>query len=147
MPALDDDREELLAQEIAKGVSQAVAYVNAGFPAKDNKVAAAACSRLLRNRSHITERIGELRALGRTVLANSEFEATIEGLTRAFLEDRAQAKQLGQVSAGIAALAHIAKMHGRMADTVKLQGDAENPIQTVTRIELVAPAAHDNPQN
>lgn len=137
MPALDDDREEMLAQEIAKGASQAVAYVNAGYPAKDNKVAAAACSRLLRNRPIINERVTELKILLRTSELNEKFKGDIEQLTQLFFEDRNLARQLGQPSAAISALNSIAKMHGRMTDTVKHQGDADNPVVHEIRRTIV----------
>lgn len=137
MPALEEDREEALAQEIAKGVSQAAAYINAGYSAKDNKVAAAACSRLLRNRPSINERVGELKVLLRTSELNEKFKGDVDQLTALFFEDRNLARQLGQPSAAISALNSIAKMHGRMSETVKHVGDPNQPI--VTRIELVAP--------
>lgn len=137
MPALDNDREEMLAQEIAKGSSQAVAYVNAGYPAKDNKVAAAACSRLLRKRPVINERALELKAMLRTSELNEKFKGDIEELTRLFFEDRNLARQLGQPSAAISALNSIAKMHGRMTDTVKHQGDPENPVVHEIRRTIV----------
>jgi hypothetical protein len=144
MAALDDDREEMLAQEIAKGVTQAVAWLNAGYSAKDNKVAAAACSRMLKNKPHVTERIGELKSLARTDAYNAEFVVSMDSLTRMLVEDRQQAKQLGQTSAAIAAVNGIAKLHGLGSETQKLVGDPNNPVAVkITRIELVAPGHVD----
>lgn len=119
MPALDDDREELLAQELAKGHKQAVAYTNAGFPAKNSNVASVQCNRLLKKKPEITERVAELKALARTTALEDGFTADMAGLTKAYLEDRAQAKTLGQVSAAIAALNGIAKLHGLGSETVR----------------------------
>jgi len=144
MPALDDDREELLAQEIAKGASQAVAYLNAGYPAKDNKVAAAACSRLLRKRPLINERVTELKAMLRTSELNEKFKGEVDELTALFFEDRNLARQLGQPSAAISALNSIAKLHGRMSDTVKHQGDPEKPIVHEIRRTIIDPGHPDS---
>jgi hypothetical protein len=119
VPALEDDREELLAQELAKGGSQAVAYVNAGYSAKNSRVAASAANRLLKQRAYINDRATELKALARTQVLEGEFKADVTGLTRAYLEDRAQAKSLGQVSASIAALNGIVKLHGLGAEVQK----------------------------
>ena len=119
MPALEDDREEALAQEMAKGLSQAVAYVNAGFSAKNSRVAASACNRLLKNRTYINERVGELKALARTQVYEEEFTADIAGMTKAYLQDRKDAKVAGQFGAAITALNGIAKLHGLGSETVK----------------------------
>jgi len=119
MPALDDNREERLAQEIAKGASQAVAYVNAGYPAKNSRVAASAANRLLKQKPLINERIGELKAIARTQIYEADFTADVAGLTKAYLQDRADAKIAGQHSAAISALNGIAKLHGLGSETVR----------------------------
>jgi len=128
MPALLDDQQEALAQELAKGVVQATAWLNAGFSAKNNGSASAQCCKLLKKTPEISERIGELKALARDQVLTDEFKADMAGLTKAYLEDRAQAKALGQVSSAISALNSIAKMHGVLNDTVKHQGDPNNPV-------------------
>lgn len=119
MPALDDDREERFAQELAKGASQAVAYINAGYSAKNSRVAASAANRLLKNSPHINERVGELKAVARTQAYEDEFTADIAGMTKAYLQDRRDAKLAGQFGAAITALNGIAKLHGLGSETVK----------------------------
>lgn len=119
MPALDDDREEKLAQELAKGCSQAVAWINAGFSAKNSKVAASACNRLLKNQPSINERSTELKSLARTDEYNAAFVVNLDSMTALYMEDRAQAKALGQVGAAISALAGVAKLHGLGSETVR----------------------------
>jgi hypothetical protein len=119
MPALDDDREEKLAQELAKGATQAVAWVNAGYSAKNSRVAASAANRLLKQKPVINERIGELKAVARTRIYEDEFTADVAGLTKAYLQDRADAKVAGQHSAAISALNGIAKLHGLGSETVR----------------------------
>lgn len=138
MPALDDDRDERLAQELAKGCTQADAWTRAGFSAKNNNVASVECNKRLKKLPEIKERAEELRAIARDQMLTEEFKADLEGLTKAYLEDRLLARTLGQPSAAVSALNSIAKMRGLMSDTVKHVGDPNQPI--VTRIELVAPA-------
>lgn len=129
MPALDDDREELLAQEIAKGASQAVAYVNAGYSAKNSRVASSACNRLLKNRPEINERVGELRQLARTAAWNAEFVINIDSLTRLLMEDREQAKQLGQVSAAVSAIKEVRSLHGLGSENVRNTHEAGDSLK------------------
>lgn len=138
MAALDDDRDEALAQELAKGCTQAEAWTRAGFTAKNNNVASVECNKRLKKHPVIRERVDELRAIARDQLLTEEFKADISGLTQAFLADRALARTLGQPSAAVSALNAIAKMHGLMSETMKHIGDPDRPI--VTRIELVAPS-------
>lgn len=140
MPALDDDREEALAQELAKGFAQGAAYITAGYAAKNNNVASVNCNRLLKKAKYISERADELRAIARDQVLTEEFKADIHGLTKAYLEDRLLARTLGQVSPAIAALNGIAKMHGLLNDTVKHVGDPNNPIVTEVIVRGVSPA-------
>ncbi len=140
MPALDDDREEALAQELAKGIAQGTAYITAGYSAKNNNVASVNCNRLLKKAKYITERADELRAIARDQMLTEEFKADLEGLTKAYLEDRVLARQLGQPSAAVSALNSIAKMRGLMSDTVKHVGDASNPIITEVIVRGISAA-------
>jgi len=119
MPALDDDREERFAQELAKGAVQAVAYVNAGYPAKNSRVAASAANRLLKNKPSINERTTELKSLARTDQYNAAFVVNLDTMTALYMEDRAHAKALGQVGAAISALGGVAKLHGLGSETVR----------------------------
>jgi len=140
MPALDDDREEALAQELAKGLAQGAAYINAGFSAKNNNVASVNCNRLLKRSPHISQRVGELKTLARTEVLEGEFKADVSTLTKMLLEDRNFATEVRSASARTTATMGLMKLHGLGSETTKHQGDPENPIHhAITRIELVAP--------
>jgi len=127
MPALDDDREESLAQELAKGASQANAYITAGYPAKNNNVAAVNCNRLLKKRKAIAERSEELRIIARTEVKTNEFKGDIESMTKLLLEDREFARDKSQPGAAVSASSALMKE--------KPLGDgADNPIHHVHEI-------------
>lgn len=111
MPALDDDREEALAQELAKGRSQAVAYVNAGFSAKNSRVAASAANRLLKQKPQINDRVEELFAIARDNVKVGEFVGDVESMTKLLLEDRAFARQCGQSGAAVSASSALMKLY------------------------------------
>lgn len=119
MPALDDDREERLAQELAKGATQAVAWTNAGYAAKNSGVASSACNRLLKNKPYINERVGELKAIARTEKFDGEFTADVATLTRMLLEDREFATDARSPSARISATSALMKLHGLGSETVR----------------------------
>jgi len=119
MPALEDDREEALAHELAKGASQAAAYISAGFSAKNNNVAAVNCNRLLKKSPAISQRVGELKALARTEAFDGEFVADVSTLTRMLLEDRNFATEMRSASARTTATLGIAKLHGIGSETIR----------------------------
>ena len=123
MPILEDPREERFAQEIARGNSQTQAYLNAGYTAKNNVVAATQASKLLRTRSHLNERIGELTALLKTEAANTEFVVSVDHLTRLLLEDRVLARSLGQLGASVSALREIRTLHGLGSENLNVKGE------------------------
>ena len=128
MPALEDDREELLAQELAKGASQAAAYIKAGYSAKNNNVAAVNCNRLLKKTPSISQRVGELKAVARTEVFEGEFKADVSTLTKMLLEDRNFATEVRSAAARTTATMGLMKLHGLGSETQKLTGDPENPI-------------------
>jgi hypothetical protein len=145
MPALSDDREEALAQELAKGGTQAVAYVNAGYSAKNSRVASSACNRLLKKKPEVNDRIKELQVQARDAVKTGEFNGSLEELARMFLQDRMFAQQVGQAGASVSATSGLMKLFGHGQENHKHGGDPDNPIHIkVSRIELVAPA-YDNP--
>jgi len=119
MPALDDDREEALAQELAKGVAQGPAYITAGYSAKNNNVASVNCNRLLKKRPEISQRVGELKTLARTEVLEGEFKADVSTLTRMLLEDRNFATEVRSASARTSATMGLMKLHGMGAETVR----------------------------
>ncbi len=122
MPALDDDKEEAFAQQLAQNATQAVAWVNAGFPAKNSRVAASAANRLLKNRPDINERVGELRAIARQTVLETEFKGSIEELARLLIEDRQFAREHKQAGAAVSASAQLMKLFEKGADNVKHSG-------------------------
>ena len=111
MPALDDDREEALAQELAKGRSQAVAYVNAGYPAKNSRVAASAANRLLKNKPEINDRVEELYAIARDAVKTAEFMGDLESMAKLLMEDRQFARECKQAGAAVSASSALMKLY------------------------------------
>ena len=131
MAALPDEKHERLAQLIAKGETQAVAYVNAGFSAKNSRVAASACNRLLKNRPEINDRALELQAIARekgVEIEAATFLGDMATFTRMFLEDRIFAKQCGQPGAAVSATNGLLKLYGPGEETVRHKGAIENKI-------------------
>lgn len=119
MPALDDDREEALAQELAKGATQALAWTNAGYPAKNSNVASVECNKRLKKNPAIRERVEELRQIARDTIKTEEFKGDIESMTNLLLADRLFARQCGQSGAAVSASSALMKLY-------KLGG--ENPV-------------------
>jgi len=119
MPALPDDREEQLAQELAKGAAQGAAYISAGYSAKNNNVASVNCNRLLKRSPEISQRVGELKTLARTEVLEGEFKADVSTLTRMLLEDRNFATEVRSASARTTATMGLMKLHGLGAETVR----------------------------
>jgi len=119
VPVLEDDREEKLAQELAKGAAMAAAYIAAGFNAKNNNVAAVNCNRLLKRRSGIRDRATELKTIARTEVLEGEFKADVSTLTKMLLEDRNFATEVRSASARTTATMGLMKLHGLGAETVR----------------------------
>ena len=119
MPALSDDREEQLAQELAKGAAQGAAYISAGYSAKNNNVASVNCNRLLKKSPRISERVVELRTIARTEVFEGEFKADVSTLTKMLLEDRNFATEVRSASARTTATMGLMKLHGLGSETVK----------------------------
>jgi hypothetical protein len=93
MPVLDNPKWELAAQEVAKGKTQLEAIEAAGYASHDSNA-----SRLIGN-DRVKRRIRELQEQ-----AAMSISITLEGQI-AKLEDLLnQAKQLNQISAGVAAI-------------------------------------------
>lgn len=98
-------RQELFAQELAQGKTADEAYRLAGYRADRHHAAR------LATKGHIAERVAALQRR-----AADRMEITIERLTREFYEDRDLAQKFGQVSASVAALTAIGKLHGMFID-------------------------------
>ena len=119
MPALANDKEEALAQELAKGATQALAWINAGFPAKNNSVASVQCNKLLKKKPEINQRVDELRAIARDTILTAKFNGSVEELARLLLEDRQFAREQKQAGAAVSASAQLMKLFEKGADNVK----------------------------
>ena len=120
MPALDIDREEELAQQLAKGATQALAWINAGYPAKNNSVASVQCNKLLKKKPQINERVEELRAIARDTILTAEFKGSVEELARLFLEDRQFAREQKQAGAAVSASAQLMKLFAQGAENTNI---------------------------
>ena len=93
MPVLDNPKWELAAQEVAKGKTQLKAIKTAGYAPHDSNA-----SRLIGN-DRVKSRIRELQEQ-----AAMETKITIEGQIAKLEGLLEQAKQLKQISAGVAAI-------------------------------------------
>ena len=111
MPALDDDREEKLAQEIAKGAAQADAWISAGYSAKNRNVAAVECNKLLKKKPEIRDRAHELAQIARNEIKVADFKGDVESMTKILLEDRQFAQQQGQAGAAVSASSALMKLY------------------------------------
>jgi hypothetical protein len=111
MPALDDDQEEALAHELAKGFPQAVAWTNAGYPSKNSNVASVQCNRLLKKKPAINDRVAELVQIARTEIKTEEFKGDVESMTRLLIEDRNFARQKSQPGAAVSASSALMKLY------------------------------------
>lgn len=105
MPALDNPKHERFAQGLAKGMSQAQAYVNAGYKQSEPHAA-----RLARN-GKVRARVAEIvdRGAIRT-------EITLQSLMEEAAEIQRAAVASGQHSAAVAALTAKAKLAGLWVD-------------------------------
>jgi hypothetical protein len=105
MPSLDNPRYERFAQDIAKGMPQLEAYVNAGYKPNDGHAAR------LAGDGRIVARVAEIkdRAAIRT-------EITLQSLLEEAAEIQAAALKDGQHSAAVAALTAKAKLAGLWVD-------------------------------
>lgn len=105
MSALNNQRHERFAQELAKGSPASSAYKEAGYKTSGNSAEAAA-SRLLRD-VKVQARVAELKERGAI-----KTEITLEGLIQEAAEIQASALKDGQHSAAVAALTAKAKLAG-----------------------------------
>lgn len=124
MPPLKNQRHELFAQGLAKGLSAAEAYKSAGY--KGDRTAA---SRLSSN-INVQARVAELqqRAAIRT-------EITIEKLTAMLVEDRDLARELGQSGPAVSATEKLGKLHGFFVE--------RQEVEQTTRVISAEPLSED----
>lgn len=118
MPALENQRHERFAQELAKGNSASEAYVNSGY--KESR--SAAC-RLSAN-VNIAARVAELQGK-----AAQKVVVTIETIAAQLDEDRELAHRVSQPTAAVAASMSKAKLYGLAPDKHIHSGPNDGPIQ------------------
>ena len=111
MPALDNQRHELFAQELARGNSATQAYKDAGY--KPNPQNA---GRLTKN-DDIQARVKELQGLGAIKTID-----TIASIAEELNQLKLEAIRNMQVSAGVAAVMGKAKVLGLLIDKQELSG-------------------------
>lgn len=105
MPSLENQRHELFAQALAKGKTQAEAYVEAGFKAND------ANATRLNGNDRIRARVAELQ---QRMAYKSEI--TLERIEQMLIEDREFAREVKQAGAARAATETLAKLRGYMIE-------------------------------
>ena len=105
MSVLKNPKWERFAQELAKGKSQAEAYVDAGYAGHESS----ACR--LQSNAKIQARIDEL--LERSA---KKVEITIDWLRDQLIGDHELARELGQASAAVSATNSIGKLYGLIVE-------------------------------
>lgn len=105
MPALENQRHERFAQEMAKGKSATEAYAKAGY--RGDRTAA---SRLSTN-VNVQARLSELQAK-----AAEKAVVTVEDIARQLDEDRAFARESGAAAAAVSATLGKAKVLGLIVE-------------------------------
>lgn len=137
MAVLDNPKHERFAQGLARGMTQEEAYQEAGY-----KPDRGAASRLSANVS-IQGRVAEI--LDRAAI---RAEISVADLTERLMKVADKAELLAEasgLSVARAAFMDVAKLNGLIVDRSKaeLSGADGGPIETVTRVELVAPGYDD----
>lgn len=129
MSVLANQRHELFAQGLAKGLPASTAYAEAGFKPHEGNA-----SRLSANEK-VRARVTELkeRAAART-------EITVAGITERLLNIAAKGEQSNDaplLSVARASLMDAAKLNGLVIDKAQLAGADGGPIQTSLKVEFV----------
>ena len=109
MPVLSNPKHERFAQELAKGKSASEAYIAAGYKANDGNAST------LKGNQKVLDRVEELQE---RLIAKVEAATviTIDSLTAMYLQDRAKAYELGQISVAKSAADSLGKLHGLVID-------------------------------
>ena len=130
MPALSNPRHERYAQELAKGTSQADAYVEAGYRSSRSAAARLAAD------VNICERISEI-----TERAAVRAEITVAGITERLMRLSDKAEALGDapgIQAARAAAMDAAKLNGLVIDKSEANLNANISLRPSV-VEFVAP--------
>jgi phage terminase small subunit len=121
-------RQEAFAQNlVANGMNATAAYKAAGYSAKKDVTARNGAHELLTN-PYVAARVSELQKL-----AAVKHGISLESLTRDLLRLRDRADQLEQISAAVAALALVAKMHGLITDKAQIDVIHDKPARLPTK--------------
>lgn len=133
-------KREAFAAALARGLSQAAAYREAFPRARDwaDKTVFSRASELAKD----SEVQGRVRELGtKAAEANG---LTVEQHLRTLGELRDEARHAGQYAAAIKAEEARGKCSGFYSDRVVHTGPDGGPVQSVTRVEIVARKANGN---
>ena len=114
-------RQEAFCRGLAEGKSQQQAYIDAGYDGDiRERTAEASASRLLSN-AKVAARVKELQA------KHAEKSGiTVKSLTDDLIRLRRLAEQNKQMSAGVAAVGLIAKLHGLIVEKQELRHEVVN---------------------
>lgn len=139
MPPLSNARHERFAQELARGKTQEQAYIDAGYSPNGARGA----SSKLQTIANIAQRVAELqeRAAVRVELTLADIIQEIEEARLAALS-----AETVQASAAVSASKAKAELLGLGANKKIEVGGSDDlpPIQSVTRIELIAAKINDD---
>jgi len=111
VPILKNARHEVFAQNLASGMSQEDAYVNAGYEPAQAKTAA---SRLLSTNVNIADRVRELKERGA-----ARVEVTLSYLLEQGMDLLKKASAAEDFSAASATYERLAKVSGHWVDKSK----------------------------
>jgi hypothetical protein len=140
MPALNNPRHEAFAQALARGMSAAAAYVEAGYKANRHNAAA------LAREQHIRTRVAELQeeqlAIHQqaTAAAAANKQVTIESLIAEAEAARAKAmSEKGGAAAAVSALTAKAKLAGMWREKVDQHNTGSPVYERIERIIVERP--------
>ena len=135
MPALANSRHEAFAQALARGLSAAAAYVEAGYKANRHNAAA------LAREKHIRTRVNELQeeqlAIHQqaTVEAAANAKVTLESLIAEAEAARIKAmSERGGAAAAVSALTAKAKLAGMWRDKVDQHNTGSVQYERIERV-------------
>lgn len=135
MGVLANQRHELFAQGLAKGLPASTAYADAGFKPHDGNA-----SRLSRNEK-VQARVTELkeRAAARTEITIADITTRLMGIANK-AEEGGDAPML---SVARASLMDVAKLNGLVIEKGQISGPDGGAIQLGVKVEFVEPEGEE----
>lgn len=132
MPALENARHELFAQELAKGETASAAYVKAGYAANDGNAST------LKGNQKVEARVAEILAG-----AAKRAEITVASISERLLkiaEKGENSREAALLSVSRASLMDVAKLNGLVVDKREMFGKGGGPIEyaNLTEAEIDA---------